>query len=158
MGGYTTNTNKIFYFDSEDFDKIKDLPWYENSYGYITSNKNKKNISLSRFLMNYNGKLQIDHIDVDKLNNKKSNLRIATPDIQSKNKKKSQKKKYSSIYKGVCLTKTGKWRASIKSNYKYIHIGMFDTEEEAALAYNKVALKLGFDNINIILEKGEKNE
>lgn len=43
--GYTSNTNEPFYFDIEDYNKIKDYCWRENKYGYIITqpSKSKKN-------------------------------------------------------------------------------------------------------------------
>ena len=68
-------------------------------------------------------------------------LRIATRSQNSANKPKS-KRKASSIYKGVSKEHgRNKWRASIRVNYEYRHLGSFDTEREAAIAYNKAALE-----------------
>jgi hypothetical protein len=79
----------------------------------------------------------VDHIHNDKDNNKP--LRLATKLQNSQNR--NGRKNTTSIYKGVCLIKaTGRWRATIRIDKQYKHIGVYATQEEAALAYNEVAL------------------
>ena len=79
----------------------------------------------------------VDHIHNDKDNNKP--LRLATKLQNSQNR--NGRKNTTSIYKGVCLIKaTGRWRSTIRVNKQYKHIGVYATQEEAALAYNEVAL------------------
>lgn len=79
----------------------------------------------------------IDHIDGNKLNNVVSNLRKCTKSDNSRNQKKSRG---SSQYKGVYLYKSGIWRATIQLEKK-IHLGYFEDEQEAALAYDRAALE-----------------
>lgn len=79
----------------------------------------------------------VDHIHNDKDNNKP--LRLATKLQNSQNR--NGRKNTTSTYKGVCLIKaTGRWRATIRVDKHYKHIGVYATQEEAALAYNEVAL------------------
>jgi len=83
------------------------------------------------------GNMFVDHIHNDKDNNKP--LRLATKLQNSQNR--NGRKNTSSIYKGVCLVKaTGRWRASIRVEKQFKHIGVYATQEEAALAYNEAAL------------------
>lgn len=80
-----------------------------------------------------------DHKDRDKLNNKFSNLRHVTNTQNSMNRRESIICK--SGYKGV-HKHNNKWRATIKYGSKAIHIGLFDTKNEAAKAYDRVAKKI----------------
>ena len=50
--GYTTNTNKEFYVDKEEFDKIKNISWHELSNGYVAhKDKGEKVVTLHRYLL-----------------------------------------------------------------------------------------------------------
>lgn len=84
----------------------------------------------------------VDHINGNGLDNRKENLREATKANNNRNTKKP-KSGVSSIYKGVCAekSKTSPWRAYITVDYKRIHLGSFKTQEQAAQAYNKAAIK-----------------
>ena len=81
-------------------------------------------------------KYQLDHINRDKLDNRIENLRVATNSQNMANKPSCHGK--TSIYKGVCK-RGDKWYAQIKYNGKVHHIGSFDDEVTAALAYNDKA-------------------
>ena len=80
-----------FYFDIEDFDKIKDYKWSinQNKWGnYVHARIDKKWTYLHRYLLNVkNRKNQVDHIDRNRLNNQKSNLRMADNQKNAYNQK-----------------------------------------------------------------------
>ena len=129
----------------------KILRTYTSIYGYVTIRLRVPGgykgyylhrLVVNAFLGNVPDGMQIDHIDRDKLNNNLSNLRIVTNLDNRFNTDKYTKRTYSSKYKGVCRkARDRRWTATIKINYKNIHLGMFDTEKEAAEAYNQAALK-----------------
>lgn len=85
------------------------------------------------------GRKQVDHKNGDSLDNRKDNLRPATNQENSRNRKITA----SSGYKGVWQrTDTGKWRARIKIDGKFIVLGQaFPTAEDAARAYNEAAVE-----------------
>ena len=87
-------------------------------------------------------KLQVDHIDNDKLNNVVSNLRWVSCQQNIWNKKKTRKAS-SSKYIGVCFNSRDHiWQASIKHMDRTIYLGVFRKEKDAASAYNVKAYEL----------------
>lgn len=84
--------------------------------------------------------LCVDHIDINGLNNQRSNLRICNASQNAQNQRPLRG--ITSKYKGVCWDKErGKWKAQILHKSKEIHIGRFYNEIEAANAYNQAALE-----------------
>ena len=80
---------------------------------------------------------EIDHVDHNGLNNQKFNLRLATRKEQTHNTR-GRFRARRSLFKGV--EKAGaKWRARIRINGKSLHLGCFESQHDAALAYNKAA-------------------
>lgn len=139
--------------DDEDFEGLNSFKWYAMEGGKtfyavrrIMFNGKRRGILMHCEIMNGKG---IDHIDHDGMNNQKSNLRFCTQRENMMNQRKQENT--SSIYKGVCFFKrTGKWMAHITINGKNIHLGYFETEIEAAKAYNDKAIELfgEFANLN----------
>lgn len=136
--GYTSNTNKPFYFDLEDYHKIKDYCWYEDNSGYILTNLHGNSalyrnvISLHRLVMGckHGDGSYIDHINHNKFDCRKNNLRIVTNQQNSMNA--SKKSNNTSGITGVRFyKKRNKWNAQIMFNYKAINLGYFDTFDEA---------------------------
>ena len=83
----------------------------------------------------------IDHVDGNGLNNTRGNLRLATKSENAKNTK--IRSNNLSGYRGVSWFKRdGTWRATIQSGRKWLHIGYYGTPEEAARAYDAVAMQL----------------
>jgi hypothetical protein len=83
---------------------------------------------------------EVDHCDLQKLNNCRYNLRIASGSQNKYNIKKYGVR--SSTYKGVCWREQNqKWQSQIAANGKLIYLGCFKDEVEAAKAYNVAALK-----------------
>ena len=156
--------------DDEMFNVLKKHTWTVDGKGYAIRILNEdeiaknddghKHVRMHRFIFeHYNGPISdemvVDHIDGDTLNNQISNLRLASVGENLMNKKK--KEGGSSKYKGVDKFK-GKWRARIAFNKNQIHVGMFDTEEEAARAYTKTKfLFKEFAKLNFPEEEEEED-
>lgn len=138
--GWTTNTDKEFYFDLEDYNKIKDYCWIENSNGYICStlyNQEKNKIYLHKIITDFE---MVDHKNRNKLDNQKSNLRKATPSENQYNR--SIPKNNTSGFIGVFFDKTrGKWIAQIVKNKERIYLGGFENKKDAVKARLQGELK-----------------
>jgi HNH endonuclease/AP2 domain len=83
----------------------------------------------------------VDHHDGDKLNNRRANLRIASVSQNLVNTRK--RLETSSRFKGVSWhPQTQKWRAYVGVGGKLKHLGLFPTQWQAALAYNRAAKEI----------------
>lgn len=120
---YDKQYNIIDYaiIDLEDVDKVKYIKWRINCNGYVMNNS-RHNWFLHRLILNVD--TYVDHINGNRLDNRKCNLRICT---------KQENKMNIPIYKGYYKIKD-KWIAKIKQNGKQLHLGSFVYEEEAAYA------------------------
>jgi hypothetical protein len=130
--------------------------WYKINFtlslnGYLKcslrNNKVKKQFTFHRLMYYFynldfdilNPKIQIDHINRDKLDNSIENLRVVT----------HQENQFNRDFKGYGFYR-GKWRARIGIDGKRISLGYYDTEEEAREAYLEAKKKYHIINQNIV--------
>jgi len=95
--------------------------------------------------------LLIDHSNGNRLNNDIRNLRLASALENQYNK--ARQSNGTSSYKGVWYDSVkGFWKASIRSQDRRLYIGQFNTELEAAIAYDKIALEIQgkFAKLNVL--------
>jgi hypothetical protein len=122
--------------DAADGERVRNIKWHltPNGYvmGHIPLSKPKRKDTLHRFLLRLDvgDGLHVDHIDRDRLNNRRSNLRIVTQ--AQNNQNTSGWARSSSSYRGVQRSRAGRWIASATVDYKPFHLGTFDDELEAA--------------------------
>lgn len=129
------NFNGEIIIDLEDLDKLKQYKWFK-SYGYAVTKgiTSKRNMDVPNVIFNdYDG--MYDHIDNNRLNNKKSNLRL----VNSHQNAMNMGKKYnnSSGVTGVQSKKVKngiKWYSVITYNYESIWLGCYNTFDEAVVA------------------------
>lgn len=128
--------------DIEDIEKVWPFKWslMKCKTGRYVCNA-KKGL-LHRFILEKEktGAAYTDHINMDILDNRKTNLRDCTNSENMSNS--GLHTNNTSGYKGVSWSnKYNKWRAYIKKDYKFINLGQHDSKELAALAYNNAALE-----------------
>lgn len=141
--------NHTLLIDDADWNLVKNFKWTahkkppNNCYYAIAtdySSGKKKTIYLHNLLINKPSAFTIDHINGDGLDNRRQNIRLATKSQNAGNQKLRANNKTG--FKGVCFHKQHKlYMATIKVNYKGIHLGYFKTPESAAKAYDKAAIK-----------------
>lgn len=151
MGKYGveyTSKGEEFYFDLEDYDKIKDYYWSINSCGYVVCINEK--ISMHNLIMNnVDNRNYVDHIHHKTNDNRKSELRITTHSHNCMNRNFPKNTK-SGVTGVTWCTNVNKWRVRVGVNNKRITIGYFDDLNEAIQsrkeAENKYFGEYSYDN------------
>lgn len=139
--------------DACDLHLVSDGSIEFSTSGYIRIRESQRSRprarkNLARLILDAPRGLVVDHINHDILDNRRENLRLATSSQNSQNKLKTRDNTKYSQFKGVCFyAYDGKklarpWRAYIKINGKRQWLGYFQTEADAALAYNEKAKEL----------------
>lgn len=126
--------------DDDFFEFIKDKIITIDNYPYYCNLGRR--VYLHRFILNLlkGSGICADHINGNRLDCRKENLRIAT--YSQNNSNRAKRLNSSSKYKGVHWHKPSeKWHVNIKKNKVKIHIGSFAHEINAAISYNTAALK-----------------
>lgn len=130
--------------DDEDYDSLNNFKWRIHSGGYAVRNTSRKDgqrkiIYMHREIMKLkeNEEFVVDHINHNKLDNRKINLRVCTQ--QQNNFNKTSLKNSSSKYKGVVVSKSGNFQMCFILNKKVLVSMMFSDEMASANAYNYYA-------------------
>jgi hypothetical protein len=105
---------------------------------YALANSPNGVIYMHRFLMNAPKGLEVDHRNGNSLDNRRSNLRLATHGQNISNQKGWAK----SGFKGVRQMRNGRWSATASHSGKTHRFGQYVTAEDAAIAYDKGVLAL----------------
>lgn len=146
-----TNKGEEILVSDLDYEKLMKYTWYIDSKGYPSTNvkaskeagTKQRKLRMHKLLLT--DAQVVDHINRNKLDNRRSNLRSVTTNQSNANRAAFSSKKASS-YKGVHRTASGKWQAMLWHEGKNHGLGSYDTPEEAALAYNAAAKQLRGDH------------
>jgi HNH endonuclease/AP2 domain len=159
-----TRAGHLFLIDAEDWPRISGFKWYVSSDGggrmYVYTYVDKKKIYLHRFLLKAPNGQKVDHRSGDPLDNRKANLRLASPQQNMFNRRKSHTfkgKLTTSTFKGVTWDRSrGRHKAQIKKNGISHYLGRFMDERSAAIAYDYAALEMfgEFAQTNFTYEEG----
>lgn len=142
--------------DDEDYDRLSEHKWHafvrkEKPCRKVYAVRNmrvetddgarrQKRVWMHREIMATGEGFEVDHIDGDSLNNRKSNLRQATGDKNRKNRKAATGS--SSKFVGVSAADNGRFRAGIAVNGKWKSLGRFANEIDAAKARDVAAMAI----------------
>lgn len=148
--------NKISLLDDEDYNLISDKLWFikENGNCYYATTDDRtmlngvrggKTISMHSIIMRCPKDFVVDHINGNGLDNRKKNLRIITAKENSARilRRRGKIKNYRGVKYDL---DRNKWHASINNSGKVMFIGRYNTEVEAALAYDRQSLIMNGDN------------
>lgn len=129
--------------DDEDFVELSKFKWHLLKVGYAARRELGKKIdprlyiTMHRAILNPEIGKQVDHINGNKLDNRRENLRICSKAENMRNTNK--RRNNTSGFKGVVQSRKGRWVAHITKDYKMIHLGTFTNPKEAAVAYDNKA-------------------
>lgn len=130
--------------DDEDYDRVSQFKWCVSERKTRNYALNRKTGLLHRFILNVTEThIQVDHDNLNGLDCRRENMRLATNSKNQANQNKETSRKTSSKYKGVCFFKrTRKWTAYCAKDKKTHYLGYFASEVEAAEAYDIAAVEL----------------
>jgi hypothetical protein len=149
--------------DDEDYELVSRYSWYADEKGRMVyasttvrfgprAENKKQHIKMHRLIAGvlHDPSILVDHWNRDSLDNRRSNIRIATPTQNSANM--SVRHDNTVGYKGVRVTISGMYQARIKIAGRETNLGSFSTPEEAAMAYNEAAASLHgeFAGLNVV--------
>lgn len=139
---------RVAFVSDEDFDRVSKYQWCVNGSGYASAYIDGEQVFLHRFLMGAKKGEEVDHIDQNRFNCQRENMRLCTHGQNIANDGPKANNKLG--IKGVDKRSNGRFRVTIRYNYKKIFIGNFITLKEAGLAYNEASKKyfgeFGFQN------------
>lgn len=135
---------KVVLVDDADYEYLSQWKWNFNGWYAVRNSATlfgkRKTIYMHCEIVPHPDGFQTDHIDLDRLNNQRSNLRIATVSQNNGNREASFNNR--SGFKGVYRREKNRFVAEIKIDNKRIYLGSFDSAEEAARAYDAKAREL----------------
>jgi hypothetical protein len=121
----------------EDYEYLASIPWSKNSQGYAVSSFNRiMHQDVMRRLLGVVDIVQVDHINRDRLDNRRQNLRLATRLTNAHNRTLTGA--HIGIHRHAC----GKWEADIRLDSRRYYIGLFDDELHAAWMRDQWAIEL----------------
>jgi hypothetical protein len=132
-GSGKTIYKEEYWFDIEDYERIKDHYWQKNDNGYFYANIDGHVVFMRRLIMDCDDNMIVDHKAHKTFDNRKSQLRICNKAQNGQNRKLSSNN--TSGCSGVFFSKQhSKWRAQIRYNNKRIELGLYVNFNDAVKA------------------------
>lgn len=124
--------------DDADLEFVRLYGWYITPNGYAVADVDGAALQMGRLLLGITERgLYCDHINGDRLDNRRWNLRAVTPTQNQGNRRPA--KNNTSGHRGVTLTKHGTWQAQLHVRGRNVYLGVFPTADDAATAYKHAA-------------------
>jgi hypothetical protein len=127
--------------DEEDYEELATLTWHHGDEGYVvhTVGMGGKTYQLlmHRVVLRAAPDVLVDHRDGNRLDNRKDNLRSASHRQNAQNRAPIAGRRWKGVYAAG-----DRWKARIKHDGRMIHLGAYESEEIAALAYDLAARQL----------------
>lgn len=136
---------KIAIVDDADYEWLSQWNWHCSEAGYAVRSRKKRpmKVFMHRDILQAHGDQQSDHINGDRLDNRRHNLRVVTVAQNTSNRLRGTRKH--SPYKGASpgTRSPNRWYAKITGpDHKRLHLGAFDNARSAAIAHDFAALVL----------------
>lgn len=136
---------KFAIVDDEDYDCLSRTKWYCSRSGYAIKNvwmgDKYEKLWMHLFIMPHPEGMETDHINRNKLDNRRSNLRVCTPS-QNQSNKGVQSNNRSGIRGVSWNSRLSKWVVHVCKQGKVLHLGVFSNLGDAAVVYDKKASEL----------------
>ena len=146
MASVFTNSGKEILIDEEDLAWATQFTWYVTDTGYayrsVRVAGKSKNIRMHRELLSATKGVDVDHINGNRVDNRRTNLRLCSRSNNLKNKTKRRCDNRSGITGVFQHKQTGKWAVQIQVDGKPRHVGLFATLDEAKVARKDIEAKL----------------
>lgn len=148
--GIPLSKGRVAIVDTADFEWLSQWRWHARSHrdgtpyaarnGRVVDGCRGQIIFMHNQIMQPPAGMAVDHINRDKLDNRRSNLRICT---RAQNQANCERRVKAAPYRGIrSVNKGTRWAAQIGANGAHHYLGCYPTMEDAARAYDEAALRL----------------
>lgn len=118
--------------DAEDYAEVTRSTWSLGTHGYARARRNQQTVFLHKLLCPGDG--YVDHINHDRLDNRRANLRLVDNATNVQNRQGAQRNSKSGV-RNVCWhKKSGKWLVQLSVRGRYVYVGLYDDLGDAARA------------------------